>query len=209
VEITVINTASPRFSDNFTAADPPENVVVTIYQWFGGLQYSEKEILFRGVITGSIKYDEYTCTMTVRGIFEKYNKQIGADMIITPDADPDEYGKMSNIIYGDIEDVPCRAIVSGDVNSLVSAITAIQTSIELSDASYFPANGVMDATLNRSIIPVIPAQCLPAVPAATTALRQPRTTPARRFGKNYRPLFIRSPGTRLKQLATFLWIPSA
>lgn len=107
VEITVINTASPRFSDNFTAADPPENVVVTIYQWFGGLQYSEKEILFRGVITGSIKYDEYTCTMTVRGIFEKYNKQIGADMIITPDAypdaDPDEYGKMSNIIYGDIE----------------------------------------------------------------------------------------------------------
>ena len=85
VEITVINTASPRFSDNFTAADPPENVVVTIYQWFGGLQYSEKEILFRGVITGSIKYDEYTCTMTVRGIFEKYNKQIGADIVITPD----------------------------------------------------------------------------------------------------------------------------
>jgi len=147
INITVFNSLSPRFSDNFTTTDPPENVVVTIYQWFDGLQYSEKEIIFKGTITGQIKYDEYTCNMTVRGIFEKYNKQIGADLMITPDAfpdaDPDEYGKMSNIIYGVVDDVPCPCIVSGDVNSLVSAITAAATSIELSDASYFPANGVI------------------------------------------------------------------
>ena len=147
IEITVINSLNPRFSAKFTVADPPENVVVTLYQWFYGLQYSEKEIIFKGQITGQIKYDEYTCTMTVRGIFDKYNKQIGADKIITPalfpDADPDEYGKMSNIIYGDIEDVPCLSVESGDVNSLVAAITKTQTSIELSDASYFPASGTI------------------------------------------------------------------
>jgi hypothetical protein len=147
VQITIANALSPRFSDNFTVTDPPENVVVTIYQWFNGLQYSEKEILFKGMITSPIKYDEYTCTLTIRGIFNKYNKQIGADKIITPalfpDADPDEYGKISNIIYGAVEDVPCNAIVAGDVNSIVSDITASQTTIELSDASYFPASGVI------------------------------------------------------------------
>lgn len=148
LQLTLINSTSPPFSAKFTDTDPPENVIVTLYQWFGGRPSSEKEIIFKGLISGgTIKYDLYTCTLTVRGIFEKYNKQIGADMMITPDAypdaDPDEYGKMSNIIYGDILNVLCRAIVSGDVNSLVADITAEQGRIELSDSSYFPESGVI------------------------------------------------------------------
>ena len=147
LQLTLINSTSPRFSDNFTDADPPENVIATLYQWFEGLADSKKEIIFKGVITGLIEYDEYICTLTVRGIFDKYNKQIGEDLLINPvdfpDADPDEYGKMQNIIYGSCPNVPCHAIVSGDVNSLAAAITAGQTSIELSDSSYFPASGVV------------------------------------------------------------------
>ncbi len=147
LQLTLINTESPRFSDNFTDDDPPENVTVTLWQWFEGLSYGRKQIIFKGLVSGPIKYDEYTCTLTVKGIFEKYNKRIGEDMIIDavgfPDADPDEYGKMQNIIYGSCPDVPCRAIVSGDVNSLAEAITAAQTTIELSDSSYFPATGVI------------------------------------------------------------------
>jgi len=147
LQLTLINSTSPPFSAKFLDTDPPENVIVTLYQWFGGRPYSEKEIIFKGRITSPIKYDLFTCTLTVRGIFDKYNKQIGADMMITPDAypdaDPDEYGKMQNIIYGTCLDVPCRAIVSGDVNSLVADITAAQTSIELSDSSYFPASGII------------------------------------------------------------------
>lgn len=147
LQLTLINTTSPRFSANFTDTNPPENVIVTLYQWFEGLAYSKKEIIFKGMITGPTKYDEYICSMTIRGIFDKYNKQLGEDKIINavdfPDADPDEYGKMQNIIYGSCPDVPCHAIVSGDVNSLVAAITAAQTTIELSDASYFPAAGTI------------------------------------------------------------------
>jgi hypothetical protein len=148
LQLTIVNTNNPRFSDNFSPTDPPENVTVYLYQWFAPLQYSEKQLIFKGIIVSPIKYDEYTCTLTIRGIFEKYNnKKIGSDKIIYadnyPDADPDEYGKMANIIYGNIKSVPCNAIVCGDVNNLVADIDASQTSIELSDASYFPASGVV------------------------------------------------------------------
>jgi hypothetical protein len=147
LQLTIINSTSPRFSDKFTAADPPENVTVTLYQWFDGLLDSEKEIIFKGVIYGQPRYDEYTCTLTIRGILQKYNRLIGEDKIITPDdypdADTDTYGMMGNIVYGEVENVPCLAILSGDVNSLLDTITAAQTSIELSDATYFPASGTI------------------------------------------------------------------
>ncbi|MCG6537497.1 MAG: hypothetical protein L7F78_22975, partial [Syntrophales bacterium LBB04] len=147
LQLTLINTNTPPFSANFTDANPPENVIVTLYQWFGGKLYSEKEIIFKGLIASPIKYDLYTCTLTVKGIFDKYNKLIGADLIIDadnfPDADPDEYGKMQNIIYGSCPNVPCHAIVSGDVNSLAAVMTAAQTTVSLSDSSYFPASGVI------------------------------------------------------------------
>jgi hypothetical protein len=148
LQLTIVNTNNPRFSDNFSPSDPPENVTVYLYQWFAPLQYSEKQLVFKGIIVSPIKYDEYTCTLVIRGIFEKYNnKKIGSDKIIYadnyPDADPDEYGKMANIIYGNIKSVPCNAIVCGDVNNLVDDIDASQTTIELSDASYFPASGVV------------------------------------------------------------------
>jgi hypothetical protein len=147
LQLTMINTESPRFSDSFTDADPPENVTVTLYQWFNGLQYSEKELIFKGQIYGQPKYDEYTCTLTIRGIFDKYNRTIGSDLIITadayPDADPDDIGKMMNIVYGNVPQVPCRAIESGSADSLVAAITAVQTTIELSDATYFANSGII------------------------------------------------------------------
>jgi hypothetical protein len=147
LQLTIINSTTPRFSDNFTVSNPPENVTVSLYQWFAPLQDSQKELIFQGVIYGQPEWDEYVCTITVRGILQKYNCKIGEDKIIYadgyPDADPDEYGKMGNIIYGDLKDVPCHAIVSGDVNSLIDDITESQTSIELSDASYFPPSGII------------------------------------------------------------------
>ncbi|MEN6639508.1 MAG: hypothetical protein ABFC95_09955, partial [Smithella sp.] len=74
-EVVIINSESPRFSDNFTADDPPENVTVDLLQWFAGIAYSAAEPLFKGVIYGAPQYDEYTCKLTIRGIFQKYNKK--------------------------------------------------------------------------------------------------------------------------------------
>ena len=147
LQLTIINSESPPFSDNFTITDPPENVTVELYQWFNGLLYSEKEIIFKGIIAGQPKYDEQECRLTIRGIFEKYNKLIGEDLIINvddyADADPDDIGRMQNICYGDSKKIPCRSIKSGGVDNLESEINASVTSAELSNASEFSASGVI------------------------------------------------------------------
>jgi hypothetical protein len=128
LQLTIVNSTNPRFSDNFTTTDPPENVIVSLYQFFEPLQYGEKELIFKGQIYGQPQYDEYTCTLTIRGIFEKYNRKIGEDKIITaaayPDADPDDIGKMENIGYGDLRDVPCRALKAGTIDTLRDDLSA-------------------------------------------------------------------------------------
>ncbi|MBN1830297.1 MAG: hypothetical protein JW884_14285 [Deltaproteobacteria bacterium] len=147
LQLRIINSESPRFSDSFTDEDPPENVIVEMYQWFEGLQNSEKEIIFKGIIYGQPVYDEYYCDITVRGIFQKYNWKIGEDKIIRsadyPDVDPDDIGKMQNIIYGSHECVPCRSVKSGAVDSLESSIDEDDTSIVLSYAGEYASSGTV------------------------------------------------------------------
>jgi hypothetical protein len=139
LELTIINSQNPRFSDNFTDDDPPENVTVDLYQWFAPLQYQEKKPIFKGIIYGQPKYDEYTCTITIRAIFQKFNIKIGDDKIITasvfPDADPDDIGKMSNIIYGSLIDVPCRALKAGAIDTITADMASSDTSFYVSGSS--------------------------------------------------------------------------
>jgi len=147
LQLVIINVEPSRFSDNFTEDDPPENVVVELYQWFEGLLDSEKEIIFKGVIRGQPEYDLYECRITVRGIWEKYNKKIGEDLLISADdfadADPDHIGKMQNIGYGALVHVPCRCVEAGGVDNLESEINDSVTSIELSNASEFASSGTI------------------------------------------------------------------
>ena len=147
LQLTIINTETPRFSDNFTEADPPENVTVTLYQWFDGLLDTEKEIIFEGTILGRPVYTEYTCTLTVRGIFEKYNIRIGEDLVINaadyPDADPNDIGKMLCLGYGTLKKVPFRAVDAGAITTLMEDITTASATLKLSDSSAFPANGTV------------------------------------------------------------------
>lgn len=143
--LTLINTQSPRISDSFTDDQPLEAAIVTLHQWFGGLAAADKEVLFVGTVTGQPEYDEYECRLTLRGIWQKYNIEIGADRIITqeeyPAADPDDIGQMKAIGYGHVAMAPCRAIKSGGVDLLVGDIDAVQNTIELADATEFPVSG--------------------------------------------------------------------
>jgi len=81
LRLDIINTQDARFSDNFTVDDPPETVTVEIYQWFDGLQYSEKELIFKGLIAGQPQYNEYICTLTVHSIWEKYNQVLAGEVV--------------------------------------------------------------------------------------------------------------------------------
>jgi len=146
--VTLINSEATPFSDNFAAADPPENVTVTLYQWFSGLLYSEKETIFKGIVKQVEHYDLYECRVRIEGIFAKYNKLIGEDLIISADdfssADPDDIGKMRNIAYGDLSNVLCRAIKAGVIDTLRDDLTDSATSFYVSGSgkSDFPSGTV-------------------------------------------------------------------
>ena len=56
-----------------------------------------------------------------------------------PGLDPAEAGKLPNLIYGTVEGVRAQIIQSGATALLSSDITEVQTTLELEDASGFPA----------------------------------------------------------------------
>lgn len=146
--VTLINTESTPFSDNFTAADPPENVTVTLYQWFSGLTDADKEIIFKGIVSEVEHYDLYECRVRIAGIWTKYDKMIGEDLVISADeyssADPDDIGKMRNVCYGDLSNVLCRAIKAGVLDTLRDDLTDSATSfyVSLSGKANFPSGTV-------------------------------------------------------------------
>ena len=147
LQLTIINSESSPFSDNFTASDPPENVTVSLYQWFSGLLDSEKELIFKGIVWGQPKYDLYECQLTIRGIFEKYNKLIGEDLIVRaadyPDAIPEDIGKMMPIAWGDdIPKVPFRCVSGGGVTALIADIDDAVTTINITDSTLFDTPGI-------------------------------------------------------------------
>jgi len=145
LQLTLINTTEPRFSDNFTNEDPPENVTVEVYQWFEGLSYTEAEIIYKGIIQGQPRYNEYSCSLTIVGIFAKYNHLIGENLVICaenyPKAAPADIGKMLPIGYGHIKKMPFRAIEVAGITSLCTDIDSATQTIKVSDASVLPAEG--------------------------------------------------------------------
>jgi len=59
-----------------------------------------------------------------------------------PSADPDDVGKARNIIYGNVEHVPCRAVKAGVIDRLATDISSTDTAIYISGSSIaeFPAS---------------------------------------------------------------------
>jgi len=52
-----------------------------------------------------------------------------------PSADPDDVGKSRNIIYGNVEHVPCRAVKAGVIDRLATDISSTDTTIYISGSS--------------------------------------------------------------------------
>ncbi len=146
-QLTIINSTIPRFSDNFTEADPLEGVTVELSQFFIGLSYAEREILFKGIVAGQPEYDEYECRLTIKGVFEKYNQQIGEDLRITivdfPCADPDDMGEMLPLAWGAVKKCSFRALDAGVLTTTIDDISASQTSIKLTDSNRLPSTGTI------------------------------------------------------------------
>ena len=137
--LTVLNhrVDGVRFSDRFTDADPPEGVDVTIYQYFDGLLLSQAEVIYKGRVTGAVEYDQRTCKIALRSVWDRYSqKRIGEDTLISADdyssADPDDIGRMENIVYGTCPSVPCRALLAGTIDTLTADLNSSATSFYVS-----------------------------------------------------------------------------
>ncbi|WP_028314670.1 hypothetical protein [Desulfatibacillum aliphaticivorans] len=146
LELTLANTGDTPFSSLFDS-EPVESVPVTIYQWFKGLAWDEKEIIFQGYVREVTGYNSMTCTLLIQGLWAKYDRLIGRDLAVTyddfPNADPDAIGKMQPIVYGAVDNLPCLAVKAGAMSNLPGDVTASATSITLSDASVFPTSGTV------------------------------------------------------------------
>lgn len=144
----VVRTSSARFEINNNPRiddDIRPGLEVRLYLWFEGLTAADKLLWFKGIINNNIEITAYRVSFTALDIGDWFDKQIGIplDIATYPNADPDDIGKIQPILYGDLTDQPCLAIVAGAVSTLVNDIAIGASSMELTDASAFPSSGTL------------------------------------------------------------------
>lgn len=144
--IDVINdpNASPDIKTIlWNASNNIETTDCELYLWFRGLDASidPPQKMWVGNIVDFEETDELKVSIQFTDQSVRFDKYIGAkiDTNTYPNADPDEIGKVANIVYGSVSNVPCHAVKAGAESSLVADISASATSCEVSEASRFPA----------------------------------------------------------------------
>ncbi len=106
---------------------------------------SDSVVLFKGIITAvrEIGLSEFTCeAVSMPFAMESFWRQGVINLSDYPNACED-LGKTEPVIYGSDILVPALRIDWGAKTTLVADIDALVTSIELSDASRFPASGTL------------------------------------------------------------------
>jgi len=143
ITIELANTGDTPFSSLLEAC-VPEDTYVDLYQWFEGLDYADKELIGRFVISSPVSYNESNVRLALVGAFVRKNRLIGKKISRDeyPQVDPDAVGRIENIIYGSPRNVACPAVVAGGFSTLASDISAAYTALEISggvDEASFPA----------------------------------------------------------------------
>jgi len=118
---------------------------ITISEIFEGASASEDEIdRFIGYFEDVTEMNQISVTVNCVGI-ELGIKNKFVKTIIDKDnyvgADPDEFGKMLPIVYGDCKRVPFRAVDAGSITTLESELDESSSVIFLTDAYQFPSSG--------------------------------------------------------------------
>lgn len=119
-----------------------------LYLWFHGLDKATAppQRMWRGYIKDVSIPDDLTVELHMEDETARLNKFVGTrlNVLTHPLADPDDIGKVIPIVFGAVTGLPALCVDSGWVTSIVSDITAIQTTLTVSE---LPAYSV----LNRSI----------------------------------------------------------
>ncbi|MBI4169839.1 MAG: hypothetical protein HY510_07870, partial [Acidobacteria bacterium] len=120
----------------------PENVLVTLFQWFAALPSSDLVTLWAGYLSNqreSIAFDDAELTFDVGTILDRYDRTLGDPLTSDefPSADPDDLGRIQPEIWGAPSDVTCLAIDAGAMSPLREALAESGGPVKVSDASRF------------------------------------------------------------------------
>jgi len=121
----------------------PAYSVVTISEIFEGASASDEIIRFKGSIEDiDMGWEEVTlhCSDLSIDIDKKIEFEV-MDEETYPEADPDDWGKMLPIVYGQAKRVPFLAADAGSMSTLVTNITNVQSTFDVSEGSKFPSGG--------------------------------------------------------------------
>lgn len=144
----------------WTAANNIETTNLELYLWFVGLNPATDppQLMWVGNIVDFTKQDELNYNLQIADQSVGINKYVGTviDATSYPNADPDEIGKVANILYGASKKVRCQAIKAGAVDTITADITATSPgnsgTLQISDASEFPATGAFTVQIDKERI---------------------------------------------------------
>ena len=148
-ELTIIN--DPNDIQNLESilwnpSNNLETIDCELYLYFLGLYH---EILPQKMWVGNIvdfrKEDELMYTLQLIDNVIKIDKYVGSKIDIStyPSADPDDIGKIKNIIYGSVTKCPAHIVDAGAMTSLPNNINSSVTSFSVSDGSRLSSGKVI------------------------------------------------------------------
>lgn len=147
--ITIDNNTPVGGADSLAelfATYDPYYAKVTITEFFDATPPTDGVEIFEGYIERAEVNDTSSVTLTLSGFELSISNKFSFETVDTdtyPNADPQDIGKMLPQVYGEAYRVPFRAVDIGWYSTLIEDITAVQTTIEVSDATNFASSGTV------------------------------------------------------------------
>ena len=143
-----------------TEVNSIETTDIELYLWFRGLNAATDppQNIWTGNIIDYRISDELTCEIHLVDNSVKLDRYVGTllDRDLYPRMDPEDMGKVANIIMGDCDNVPCHCILAGGAAALTDDITAASPGnggiFYVDDSTQFPASGAFYVQIGDEII---------------------------------------------------------
>ena len=142
------------------AVNSIETTDIELYLWFRGLNAASDppRVMWAGNIIDYRFLDELTCQLDLVDCGVRLDRYVGTllDTDLYPRMDPEDVGKVANIIMGDCDNVPCPCILAGGAAALTGDITASSPgnggTLNVDDATQFPLSGTFYVQVGDEII---------------------------------------------------------
>ena len=123
-----------------------EGKAARIMLFFEGTTASDVIGLFSGHLDRLTLAGPDSIELRLAGFFSRYDRALPGDVVSFgdfPKADAEDVGKSMPVVYGDVPGLPTLKVKTGRTTYLNGSILANDTTIEVDDATGFPASGAL------------------------------------------------------------------